>query len=208
MRLATLVLTAAHFMGGGMTWLSNWPLWGALRWTDFGPFPLNGPPLLLDRLLALGSAALCFAVASRAFARTERDVSRGKERRRPVHVLRAGWRLAPLAVVPAVAAGLLAVRIDRAAPARGASVACGRERRPAGHRCAGGCTVRSVASHTSTSPWDSRHGAHDGRARYVRRREQWRLDAAVAALSRPRRPRRGDGRAAPSARRDGECATP
>jgi ABC-2 type transport system permease protein len=50
-------------------------------------------------------------------------VSRGKERRRPVHVLRAGWRLAPLAVVPAVAAGLLAVRIDRAAPARGASVA-------------------------------------------------------------------------------------
>ncbi len=121
--LATLVLTAAHFMGGGMTWLSNWPLWGALRWTDFGPFPLNGPPLLLNRLLALGSAALCFAVASRAFARTERDVSRGKERRRPVHVLRAGWRLAPLAVVPAVAAGLLAVRIDRAAPARGASVA-------------------------------------------------------------------------------------
>jgi ABC-2 type transport system permease protein len=59
--LATLVLTAAHFMGGGMTWLSNWPLWGALRWTDFGPFPLNGPPLLLNRLLALGSAALCFA---------------------------------------------------------------------------------------------------------------------------------------------------
>jgi hypothetical protein len=36
--LATLAGTAVLFVTGGISWVTNWPLWGALRWTD-GVFP-------------------------------------------------------------------------------------------------------------------------------------------------------------------------
>lgn len=109
--LAALVLTGARFVSGSMTWLDNWPLWGALRWTEFAAFPLNGEALLLNRLLALGLAVLLLVLAVAVLQRTERDPGRTAARRTPRRVVRAALRLVPLAAIPAITAALLAVRI-------------------------------------------------------------------------------------------------
>lgn len=108
---AALALTGARFASGSMTWLDNWPLWGALRWTEFAVFPLNGEALILNRLLALGLAALMLALAVAVLPRTERDPRRAAARRTPRRVALAALRMSPLMVLPVLTAGLLSVRI-------------------------------------------------------------------------------------------------
>ncbi len=109
--IAALVLTAAQFIGGSMTWVTNWPLWGALRWTDFGVFPLNGEALLLNRALAIGLSAFLLVVAMRTFARTERDPAVSAKRRAPRRLFRSVLRLAPLAAIPTLTGAFLAIQI-------------------------------------------------------------------------------------------------
>ncbi len=109
---AALLLTAAQLISGGMTWLTNWPLWGALRWSDFGTFPVHGPALVANRLLALGLAACAFAATGLAFTRRVHDRTAAHARRRPAMVLRRAFAALPLAVLPVLTAGFLAIRIE------------------------------------------------------------------------------------------------
>jgi ABC-2 type transport system permease protein len=111
--LLALLLTAAQFMRGAMTWLSNWPLWGALRWTEFALFPLDGEALLLNRAFALSVAAGLFVMVPRLFERTERDAGARRARRTPRAVLRGAWRAAPLIALPAFTGTFLAVQVHQ-----------------------------------------------------------------------------------------------
>jgi len=109
-----LLLTAAQFIGGSMTWVSNWPLWGSLRWTEFALFPLDGEALVLNRLLALGLALALFGVARLWFVRTERDPVASNARRSPTATGRLVLRASPLVVLPLFTGMFLAVRVHDA----------------------------------------------------------------------------------------------
>lgn len=118
--MVVLITTLAASLTGSMTWLGNWPLWGALRWSDMGAFELEGQALLLNRLLTLALAAGFGWLAVLRFERTERDVVApggarvaGRVRRRAV----VASVLGGLAVVPAC---VLTARIDQGPQGRSA----------------------------------------------------------------------------------------
>ncbi|MEZ5312818.1 MAG: hypothetical protein R2862_03755 [Thermoanaerobaculia bacterium] len=110
--LVALVATGACFLSGAMTWASNWPLWGALRWSDLGLFPLNGPALLWNRVAALAGAVAFVALSRRFLVRTERDPSSILGRLRSRRLVRAGLGLLPFLVLPVLVQVFLAVRIQ------------------------------------------------------------------------------------------------
>ncbi len=109
--LAALVLTGFQFASGTMTWASNWPLWGALRWSDLGTFPLNGGALMLNRAGAMALAVFLFAIAFTFLTRTERDAVATFERLRPARLLRGALRLAPFALMPVLVLGFLGIQV-------------------------------------------------------------------------------------------------
>ena len=109
--LATLAATAALFVAGAMTWVTNWPLWGALRWTDLGTFPLNGEALAWNRAAALGGALFFFALSRALLVRTERDAAASCDRLRPSRVARGLLRLTPFLLLPLMIQGFLAIQI-------------------------------------------------------------------------------------------------
>lgn len=109
--LLALVLTGAHFVSGSMTWVTNWALWGALRWSDMGTFPLNGPALLLNRFLALVFTTFFATVALTFFRRTERDATAMIHRISARHLARSALRLAPFALMPLLIGGFLGIQV-------------------------------------------------------------------------------------------------
>ncbi len=110
--IAALTATGTLFISGEMTWANNWPLWGVLRWSDFGVFPLNGRSLLLNRIGALALTAFFAALTMRTFTRVEADPLRNSSRRSPRHLLTSATRLVPFAFAPLVIVGFLSIRID------------------------------------------------------------------------------------------------
>ena len=110
--LSALLLTAYGFQSGNITWVLNWPLWGTLRWSDMGTFPLNGEALFLNRLLMLAIGVFFVAVALMAFARTDRDATTTLHRFRPRAVFRTALRLAPFALLPLLLGSYLFYQID------------------------------------------------------------------------------------------------
>lgn len=109
-----LLLTAAQFIRGSMTWVTNWPLWGSLRWSEFALFPLDGEALVLNRLLAMALALALFGVARRWFVRTERDPVAARSRRTPAAIGRLALRASPLVALPLFTGMFLAVRVHEA----------------------------------------------------------------------------------------------
>lgn len=105
--LALLLFTGYRIETGRMNWVGNWPLWSAIRWTDMGLFERDGKAIFLNRLMALGLAALFTAIAVRAFARRQPDAIHSLNRLRPGPLLRQALRLAPFALVPLVAGTML-----------------------------------------------------------------------------------------------------
>jgi len=85
-----------------MTWVWNWSLDGALRWSDIATFELSRTPLILNRLLVLAVAALFFAIMIRIFPRRVFDPARSVARLQPAALARTALRLAPLLLVPIV----------------------------------------------------------------------------------------------------------
>ena len=102
--LASLMGTAALLLSGNMTWVTNWPLWGALRWSDMGLFEMDREALGLNRAVVLGAALFLFVVATMAWSRRDPDSAR-----------RRVWpaaRLAAVAFVVLVPALILSRLID------------------------------------------------------------------------------------------------
>jgi len=102
--IASLMGTAALLLSGGVTWVTNWPLWGALRWSDMGLFEMDREALWLNRITALGAAFFFSAVAVIRWPRRDRDLA-----------ARPSWPLARLAAAALLAlapAAILSKRID------------------------------------------------------------------------------------------------
>jgi hypothetical protein len=96
-----------------MSWVWNWSLSGALRWSDIAPFELNRTPLVLNRLLVLAVALLFLAIMFWVFPRRRFDQGQVMMRLRPAALVRTGLRLAPLLLIPIVLGVTLHKGINR-----------------------------------------------------------------------------------------------
>ncbi|NBC16262.1 MAG: ABC transporter permease [Bacteroidetes bacterium] len=119
--LSVLGVSLFAALSGATTWVTNWTVSGALRWSDMGLFTLNGTPLLLNRIVALGLGAVLGVVAIRVFPRTRRDPARTLDRLRPAGLARMALRLAPFAAIPLLAGGYLAVEVNTGFQGAGAA---------------------------------------------------------------------------------------
>lgn len=108
---AALLGTFVNLRREWMSWPLNWTLVGTLRWSDMGTFALNGRPLVLNRLLAVAVAIFLLAVATRVFARVDRDADRTRARLRPAALGASALRLAPYAVPALALGGVLAYQV-------------------------------------------------------------------------------------------------
>lgn len=111
--LAVLCLTGFAAIRGELNWATNWPLWGSVKWSDLGPFEVDRTALVLNRVGALGLAAFFAALAVRLDGRRAADSVSLLERLKPGGLLRGAGRLAPWAVVPAVALIGAAVQVGQ-----------------------------------------------------------------------------------------------
>jgi ABC-type transport system involved in multi-copper enzyme maturation permease subunit len=109
--LGVLVLSGWLQLTGKMNWVGNWNLWSAVVWSDLAPLELDRQAYVLNRVLALGTAAFFVALALRFLERREADPIGRATRRRPRALLRAALGLAPFALVPLVAGSWLAVLV-------------------------------------------------------------------------------------------------
>ncbi len=109
--LVALLLTGAQFMRGSLTWVSNWPLWGALTWTEFGLFPLDGAALLWNRLTALLLTITLCVAARFFFVRTEPDPVAARAQRTPQRRRMLALRAVPLVCVPFMTGAFMAIQI-------------------------------------------------------------------------------------------------
>lgn len=105
--LAALMFTGIRVIEQKANWVGNWPLWGAVRWTDMGAFEMDRQALVLNRLMMLGLAVLFTAVAVRAFARRQPDSIHTLHRLQPRELWRQALRLSPFAVLPLVCGVML-----------------------------------------------------------------------------------------------------
>ena len=111
--LASLALTGWQQTRGKMTWVGNWDLWDALRWSDLGTFELNRTALVLNRVAVLGLAVLFVAITVKLFPRRDRDATRTVHRLAPGAIARSVLRTVPYAVIPIVALVALWFLVDR-----------------------------------------------------------------------------------------------
>jgi ABC-type Na+ efflux pump permease subunit len=111
--LLTLAGTGWAQFRNTMNWVFNWDLWNSLRWSDMGPFQIDRPAIVLNRMLAIGVAAFLVAVAVRFHGRREADAVRIVHRLRPAALARTARSLAPFAMVPVALAMVLGSMIAR-----------------------------------------------------------------------------------------------
>ena len=107
--LGVLVYTGFKLVEGEVSWVTNWPMWSMLQWTDMGLFELVRRELVLNRLLCLALTVFFIALTVRWFPRRRFDGVRTLMRLQPRALLRTSLVLSPLAL-PAV---LLAIVLDR-----------------------------------------------------------------------------------------------
>jgi hypothetical protein len=109
--LGILILTGILQVRDKMNWVWNWNLWSAAQWSDMGVLEPNGWPLFWNRLLYVGLAVLCTAIAVRFLPRRELDATRVVHRLAPGNLLRQGLRLLPYAVGQAAIAIFLGYQV-------------------------------------------------------------------------------------------------
>ncbi|NRD66031.1 hypothetical protein HRD49_30180 [Corallococcus exiguus] len=111
--LSALGLTGYLAVRGDLTWVTNWPLWDAVRWTDLGAFQVDRAALVLNRVAALGAAVFFTALAVRLDGRRVRDSVTTLEGLKPSGLARGLWRLAPYLAVPVVALTWLGILVGQ-----------------------------------------------------------------------------------------------
>ena len=110
--LAALVGTGfLQLLTTHMNWVGNWPLWGALHWSDMGIFEFDRTALILNRVMALGLAVFFTVLAVNWFRRSDVDPGRVWTRLYPKALLKRALMLSPYAAVPLVAGIALAYQV-------------------------------------------------------------------------------------------------
>ena len=74
--LAALIFTGYRLVSGKMNWVGNWPLFGAVEWSDISVLEFDRAALWLNRVFVLGLAVLFTALTARFYARRDLDPSR------------------------------------------------------------------------------------------------------------------------------------
>jgi ABC-type transport system involved in multi-copper enzyme maturation permease subunit len=100
--LVALIFSGYMQIKGHMNWVGNWPLWGAVTWTDMGPLELWTKQLVLNRAFALALGVLFIALAVRFFPRRSLDASSTLQRLQPMSFFRGVRRLSPYLAAPLV----------------------------------------------------------------------------------------------------------
>ena len=111
--LAALIYSGFRALTGQISWAGNWALWRSLRWSDLGFFETDRAALIWNRVMVLGLAVLFTAVAVRLFGRRGADAVRTMHRIAPRRLASSAFRLAPFALVPAIAWTVLVFQVDR-----------------------------------------------------------------------------------------------
>jgi ABC-2 type transport system permease protein len=109
---AVVILTFWFVVTNQINWVGNWPVWGALSWSDLGLLEIDRRALLLNRVMVLGLAGLFTAIAVRAFGRRQADAIGTIRRLQPAVLWRELLRFAPFTVVPLVAGVTLWIAVD------------------------------------------------------------------------------------------------
>ncbi|MEP7028512.1 MAG: M1 family aminopeptidase [Candidatus Eisenbacteria bacterium] len=105
--LGVVMLTGWFQLKNKMTWVFNWDLWSATRWSDISPFELDRLPLVLNRIVAISLAAFLIVLTLRLFSRRERDATRTVESLRAAGLWKSALALAPWLAVPVLASVVL-----------------------------------------------------------------------------------------------------
>ncbi len=111
--LGALIATGYRALAGKISWIGNWPLWGALRWSDLGFFETDRAALIWNRLMALGMGVLFTVLAVRLFGRRGSDATRTVQRLSPGRLASSALRLLPYAAVPLAAWVVLVFQVDQ-----------------------------------------------------------------------------------------------
>jgi ABC-type transport system involved in multi-copper enzyme maturation permease subunit len=111
--IALLVLSGYRLATDKMTWVDNWPLYGAVEWSDISVLEFDRLALVLNRVLVAGMAVLLTALTARFYARGDFDISRLAHRLRPKPLCFTALRLLPFAIVPIAAGATLWVKVDQ-----------------------------------------------------------------------------------------------
>ncbi len=111
--LVTLAFTSYLLFSGKMNWVGNWPLWGALRWSDISVFEIDRTALILNRLFWLSLALVFLRMAIRWFPRRALDTISTIHALQPARLWRSARGLLPWLVAPLFLGGALWRQIDR-----------------------------------------------------------------------------------------------
>jgi len=110
--LFALGFTGYRQIVGEINWVGNWPLWGAVQWSDISVLELDRPALWLNRGLAVSLAIFFTVLTTRFYARRDVDYNGLAGRLRPAALLRSALWLLPVAAVPVAAGAALWARVD------------------------------------------------------------------------------------------------
>ena len=111
--LGAIIWSANVDQQDGLSWAWNWPLWGALQWSDMGTFELIREELILNRALMLVSALFFTAMTVKLFPRQQRDTTSTVQRLRPKPLAIGALKLAPVWVPVLVLWTILDNRVDQ-----------------------------------------------------------------------------------------------
>ncbi|MBC7790439.1 MAG: ABC transporter permease subunit [Anaerolineae bacterium] len=110
--LAAFGATVYLALTDNLNWIDNWPLWGALEWSDMSVFEFDRTALLLNRLFVLSLAVVFLRFAIRHFPRRDGDSISVLHALRPAELFRSLWQSIPWLAVPILLAAAILHQIS------------------------------------------------------------------------------------------------
>ena len=110
--LAVICFTGYRALTNQINWVGNWPLWGAVRWSDISVLELDRTAVVLSRTLAVGLAVFLVVLTLALFRRREWDPIRVVHRLSPRALALATLRKVPWMVLPLFAGIWLALEVS------------------------------------------------------------------------------------------------
>jgi len=98
--LGLLIFTGFRALTNHVSWAGNWPLWGAVHWSDLGFMETDRVAVVLNRLMVLAFGVLFAVLAVKLFRRRGADAVQTVHRFYPGRLALSGVKLLPWAVVP------------------------------------------------------------------------------------------------------------
>ena len=110
--LTVLIFTGFRALTRQMSWAGNWPLWGALRWSDLGFFETDRTALIWNRVMVLGLAVFFTGARGPSPGRRGPDAVRTMHRALAAQLHWSCVRLLPIGAVPIVACIVLMLQVN------------------------------------------------------------------------------------------------